>query len=155
MTQLDERISVSGQISAEEVADLAAGGVTLIVNNRPDGEEAGQPPGAAIARAAQAAGVGYRHIPVAGAIRPEAVDAMAEALDAAQGKVLAYCRSGTRSTYLWALARASRGADVEELAARAAAAGYDLRALRPYLVRLPGSAAPPPDRPRGPSGGSG
>ena len=133
MIPLDEHTSVSGQISAEEVAELAASGVTLIVNNRPDGEEAGQPPGAAIARAAQVAGVGYRHIPVAGQIRPEAIEAMAEALDAAEGKVLAYCRSGTRSTYLWALARARAGDDAEELVSKAAAAGYDLTPIRAYL----------------------
>ena len=60
---------------------------------------------------------------------------MAEALDAGSGPVLAFCASGTRSTYLWALARARAGADADGLIARARAAGYDLTALRPYLVR--------------------
>jgi len=128
--RLDETMLVAGQIRPEQVADAAAEGVTLIVNNRPDGEEAGQPAGAEIEAAAKAAGLDYRHVPVAGGISEEQVAAMAEALEAAEGKVLAFCRSGTRSTFLWALARASRGADGQALLAQAAAAGYDLSPLR-------------------------
>jgi uncharacterized protein (TIGR01244 family) len=84
------------------------------------------------------AGIAYRHIPIAGAIPAAAVEAMVEALAGAEGKVLAFCRSGTRSTYLWALARASRGAEAGELAALAAAAGYDLSPIRRYLERKQG-----------------
>ncbi len=130
--RLEDRIWVAGQIGPEDVAAAAKDGVTLIVNNRPDGEEPGQPAGAEIEAAARAAGLGYRHIPVGGPIRPDQVAAMAEALDiAAEGKLLAFCKSGTRSTYLWALARRSQGADGEGLIDRAAQAGYDLSPLRP------------------------
>src|SRR3954469_20204732 len=108
---LDADTLVAGQIRPEDVAAAAASGVTLIVNNRPDHEEFGQPPGAAIQAAAEAAGLAYRHIPVQGGVSGAQIEAMAEALDAAGGKLLAFCRSGTRSTYLWALARARRGAD--------------------------------------------
>lgn len=132
---LDESILVSGQIAPEDIAQAAAQGVTLIVNNRPDGEEPGQPAGAQIAAAAEAAGIAYRHIPVAGGLSPDQVAAMGEALAETDGKVLAFCRSGTRSTYLWALARASEGADGAEIIERAAAAGYDLSPLRAYLLR--------------------
>jgi uncharacterized protein (TIGR01244 family) len=115
-------------------ADLpAAAGIRLIVNNRPDGEEPGQPSSAEIEAAARAAGLGYRHIPVAGGLEVAQVEAMAEALE--EGPVLAFCRSGTRSTGLWALARTSRGADPERLIRDAAEAGYDLRPLAPLLRR--------------------
>ena len=130
---LDEDILVAGQILPADVAEAAAAGVTMIVNNRPDHEEPGQPLGAEIEAAAEAAGLGYRHIPVAGGLSPDLVSAMGEALDATEGKVLAFCRSGARSTYLWALARAARGADGDTLMRQAAAAGYDLTPLRRFF----------------------
>ena len=130
---IDADTLVAGQILPTDVAEAAVLGVTLIVNNRPDGEEPGQPSGEAIKSAAEAAGLDYCHIPVAGGFSQGQVADMAEALERAEGKVLAFCRSGTRSTYLWALARASRGADGDTLFAQAAAAGYDLSPLRAYL----------------------
>lgn len=135
--RIDDTILVSPQISKGEVADAVALGVTLIVNNRPDEEEAGQPAGEAIARAAAGAGLAYTAIPVthAGFSHPQ-IDAMVVALDQAQGPVLAYCRSGTRSTYLWALARAKMGDHPAVLAEKAEAAGYDLRPIRPMLDAL-------------------
>ena len=133
MKRLDEKTLVAGQIRPEEVAALAASGVTAIVNNRPDGEEPGQPAGAEIAAAAEAAGIAYRHIPIAGGFNLDDVMAMADALDSAGGTTLAFCRSGTRSTLLWALARSERGAERDDLIARAAAAGYDLSPIAAYL----------------------
>ena len=130
---LDAETLVSGQILPADVAEAAAAGVTMIVNNRPDFEEPGQPLGAEIEAAAEAAGLGYRHIPVAGGLSPDLVSAMAEALAQTQGKTLAFCRSGTRSTYLWALARAANGADGDTLMRQAAEAGYDLTPLRRFF----------------------
>lgn len=131
--RLDDQVLVSGQIAPEDVAEAAAQGVTMIVNNRPDGEAPDQPAGSEIAAAAAAAGIGYRHIPMAGGLSPALVQEMAEALAASEGKVLAFCRSGTRSAYLWALARAQAGGDAEEIVKKAAAAGYDLTPIRQYL----------------------
>jgi uncharacterized protein (TIGR01244 family) len=133
MFRLDPKTRVAGQILPSDVAGLGAAGVTLIVNNRPDGEEPGQPEAAEIEAAAWAAGIGYRHIPVAGGFNMDDVLAMAGALDEAPGEVLAFCKSGTRSTFLWALARAERGAAADEIVAAAAAAGYDLAPIRAYL----------------------
>ena len=133
MRKIDDRTFVSGQIRPEEMAALKAGGVTMIVNNRPDGEEPGQAPGAEIEAAARAAGLDYRSIPVGGGFSARQVDAMAEALGEAEGAVLAFCRSGTRSTFLWALARVQQGEDGEELVRKAAAAGYDLSPIRAHL----------------------
>lgn len=132
MRRLDEKTWVAGQIMPEEVAGLARQGVTTIVNNRPDGEEMGQPPGTEIEAAAKAAGIGYVHLPVAAGFSADQIEAMAAASEQA-GRMLAFCRSGTRSTLLWALARARLGDDPEELAAKAAAAGYDLGPISAYL----------------------
>ena len=132
---LDEKVLVAGQIDESDVAEAAAAGVTTIVNNRPDGEEPGQPEGASIESAARSAGLDYVHIPVAGGLSADQVEAMADAIDAAPGKMLLFCRSGTRSTYLWALARARSGADGETLAEQAAEAGYDLSPILRHLKR--------------------
>jgi len=136
---LDETISVAPQIDPGQVADAAAQGVTMIINNRPDGEDHGQPAGAEIEAAAAAAGIAYRAIPVtqAGFSGPQ-LDAMNAALAEAGGPVLAYCRSGTRSTNLWALARARAGESPNVLTAKAADAGYDLSGIRPMMDALAG-----------------
>jgi uncharacterized protein (TIGR01244 family) len=130
-------ISVAPQISLEDVAEAAQQGVKLIVNNRPEGESDDQVPGGEIEAAARAAGMDYVAIPVthAGFSEPQ-VKAMAEALEGAQGPVLAYCRSGTRSTLLWALAEASQGGDPDALTNMAAKAGYDVSPIRPLMDML-------------------
>ena len=131
--KLDDRVSASPQIGLDDVSAAAGQGVRLIINNRPEGESDDQVPGDAIAAAARAAGMDYVAIPVTHAGFSEAqVAAMADAL----GAVLAYCRSGTRSTLLWALAEASRGANPDELAQKAAGAGYDLSPIRAMLDML-------------------
>jgi uncharacterized protein (TIGR01244 family) len=131
MKKLDERTFVAGQIAAADVAGVAALGIRTIVNNRPDGEEPGQPESREIEAAARAAGLDYRWIPVAGALEAGQIDAMADAL--AEGPALLFCRSGTRSTSLWALARASRGEAGETLLRQAGEAGYDLTPIRRLL----------------------
>ena len=130
--QVDESMMVGGQLYPERVAGL---GVTLIVNNRPDHEEPGQPTSDEIEAAAKAAGIAYRHIPVSGGFSQAQVTEMADALAAAEGPALAFCKSGMRSIYVWALARARLGVDADELVAKAAAAGYDLTPVRPYLIQ--------------------
>jgi uncharacterized protein (TIGR01244 family) len=126
MRQLDEKTVVSGQIAAAEVAQLKAQGVTMVVNNRPDDEELGQPLAADIKQAAEAAGIEYRFIPIARGIGPADAEAMQEAMRACDGKMLAFCKSGTRSTYVWAVAQAQQGRPREEIERAAAEAGYDL-----------------------------
>ena len=126
MRQLDEKTVVSGQIAAAEVAQLKAQGVTMVVNNRPDDEEPGQPLAADIKQAAEAAGIEYRFIPIARGIGPADAEAMQEAMRACDGKMLAFCKSGTRSTYVWAVAQAQQGRPREEIERAAAEAGYDL-----------------------------
>lgn len=131
MKRLDDRTWVSGQVRPEDVPALAARGFRSLVNNRPDREEPGQPPSAQLEAAARAAGLGYSWIPVAHGISAEQVGDMVAAL--ADGPALAFCRSGTRSTYLWALAQSRNGEAGASIVAKAAAAGYDLAPLRPLL----------------------
>lgn len=134
---LDDTIMVAPQIGVDAVAEAKALGVTLIINNRPEGESHDQTPGAEIAAAAREAGIAYVAIPVVPSGFSEAqVKAMADALGNANGPVLAYCRSGTRSTLLWALAQASRGAHPAELEEKAAQAGYDLAPVSALMDRL-------------------
>ena len=139
--QLAEGIYAAPQIGLPEVAEAARMGITLIINNRPEDESPDQVPGPEIEAAALAAGIAYVAIPVTHAGFSEwQVTAMAAALAAATGPVLAYCRSGTRSTLLWSLARASKGAKPDDLAEAAAGAGYDLTPVRPLLDMLAAQA---------------
>ena len=135
--QLNDRMFVSPQIGLADVADAAKQGIVTIINNRPEDESDDQIPGAAIEAAAKAAGMSYVAIPVTHAGWSEGqVKAMAKALAETQGPVLAYCRSGTRSTLLWALAEASTGASPHALTAAAAQAGYDLGPIRALMDML-------------------
>lgn len=125
--QLDEKTLVSGQLHPNELEEARRHGVTMIVNNRPDGEEPGQPLAAELQDAAQAVGLDYRHVPIARGMGPADIEAMREAIQSTgEGKMLAFCRTGTRSTLAWAVARREDGADPEELHRCAERAGYSL-----------------------------
>lgn len=127
LRQLDDRTLISGQIGPGDVPRLAASGVTMIVNNRPDGEDAGQPLAADIEAAAKAAGIDYRHIPIARGLGPSDVENMREAMAAiGDGKMLAFCRSGNRSALVWAVARSEDGVPRERLEQAATGAGVSL-----------------------------
>ncbi len=135
--KINDAFLASPQIAVDAVAAAKALGVTLIVNNRPEEESDDQTPGGTIEAAAAAAGIAYVAIPVTHAGFSEwQVTAMAEALGNADGPVLAYCRSGTRSPLLWALAEASRGTNPTVLAAQAAQAGYDITPVRAMVDML-------------------
>ena len=135
--KLTETVFASPQIGIAEVAAAKAQGIVLIVNNRPEEESDDQTPGAEIEAAASVAGIAYIAIPITHAgFSEQQVSAMARALQGAGGPVLAYCRSGTRSTLLWALAEASCGGSPEDIAAKAAQAGYDISPVRPLVDML-------------------
>ena len=136
---LSDSVLVSPQIELDDIAAAKALGVTLIVNNRPDGEDPSALQSDAIAAAAQAADMEYVAIPIGHSGFSEVqVDAMLTALAqvGARGKMLAYCRSGTRSTLLWALAEAKSGADCDAIMRAAMAAGYDVNPIRPMMDML-------------------
>ena len=125
--QLDDKTLVDGQIVPADVAALKALGVTMIVNNRPDGEDVGQATSDEIEAAATAAGIDYRHVPIARGMGPSDIEAMRDAMHAAgEGKIFAYCRSGNRSTLAWAVAKNEDGVPREDLERCAEGAGFTL-----------------------------
>ena len=134
---LSASVMASPQITPHDIAAASDLGVTLVVNNRPEGEAPDQTPGHEIARAARAAGLEYLAIPIGqSGFSAAQVAAMADAIESAPGTVLAYCSSGKRSTLLWALAAASRGEDPQAIAQAAAAAGYDVSPVRAAMQEL-------------------
>ncbi len=134
---LTDGVFVSPQITTSDVTSAAAAGVKLIINNRPEEESEDQTPGPEIEAAARALGMDYIAIPVThtGFSQPQ-VQAMAQALENEDGPVLAYCRSGSRSAHLWALAEAAQGGDSDELIGIAAGAGFDVSSVRPLMDML-------------------
>lgn len=125
--KVTDRLSVSPQITPDDVRAAVSAGVVLIINNRPDAEAHDQPRADDIEAAARAAGADYLFNPVVGRPTPEQARIQAEAVAGARGPVLAFCRSGARSITTWALGEAQGGRDREELVRLAASAGYDLR----------------------------
>jgi uncharacterized protein (TIGR01244 family) len=127
-----DNFAVSPQIAVEDVARAKSLGFSLIINNRPDGEAADQPPSEAMAAAARASGVEYVHIPVTGRPTEDQARAVLRASAGATGPTLAFCKSGTRSIIAWALGELAAGTlSRGEILSRAAAAGYDLSAVLP------------------------
>ncbi|MET0272412.1 MAG: TIGR01244 family sulfur transferase [Phenylobacterium sp.] len=130
--RVTDDISVAPQISVGDVEEAARQGFKTIINNRPDGEDPSQPPGAEIEAAAKAAGLAYVHIPVRGGPTPDQVEATAKVMAEAPHPVLAFCRSGTRSINTWSLSEAAAGArSRDELLGLGRQAGYDLSAVLP------------------------
>ena len=131
--RINDQMSVSPQISVDDVATIKAAGFTAIINNRPDGEAPDQPSGETIRKAAEAAGLAYYHIPLGReGVSPDMVEKTREALEGSAGPVFAYCRSGTRSTTLWALSQAGKR-PASEIISAAANAGYDMSHLAGHL----------------------
>lgn len=107
--RINDEFAVTGQITAEDVATIKAAGYKSIISNRPDAED-GTVPHDGIEAAAKAAGLDFRYIPVvSGAITPDDVEKMADALEEMDGPIFAYCRSGARSTNLYMMAKELRG----------------------------------------------
>lgn len=123
--QLQEHLAVAGQILPEHVADIAGAGFKVLINNRPDGEEIGQPREAEIAAAAEAAGLEYHYMPVNAMNFPGPdLPAMKRLFDDADRPALAFCRTGTRCTNLWILSRDDD--DRDAALSRAVALGFDV-----------------------------
>lgn len=133
LKRINEHVSVSPQISPEDVAAIKAAGFVAIVNNRPDGEAPDQPPSAVIEKAAHEAGLAYHYIPLGReGVSPQMVEETKSVLEGSAGPVFCYCRSGTRSTTLWALSQAGKQPATDIISA-AANAGYDVSHLAGHL----------------------
>ena len=141
--ELDKQVLVADSpMRPQDMAEAAARGVTLAINNRPDGEAFDQYDAATLGEAAGAAGLDYLHLPVELEFSGEKVEALLEAMNGASGRVLIFCKSGTRSAYLWALARARAGAQPEALINNAGRIGYNIRPLMPWLKPSEGGTPP-------------
>ncbi|WP_366556313.1 TIGR01244 family sulfur transferase [Aquibaculum sediminis] len=138
LTKLDEGLYVAGQITEADADVLRDHGIVTIVNNRPDGEEAGQPSADEARCIFEDMGFSYHHVPVTmDTLSPEVVEAFRAVLNQAGGPVLAHCRSGMRSTLLWALAEARYGSQsAEAIMTQAKAAGYDLTSAKGLLEQI-------------------
>jgi|TARA_R110002072_G_scaffold49863_23_gene135058 sulfide:quinone oxidoreductase len=137
-TKIDESLSTAGQITAEDVAGIAAAGFSVIVNNRPDGEGGpDQPSSAVVGEAARVAGLSYHYLPMTPeGITPDMVTQFRQIRGQAAGPIFAHCRTGARSTILWALTEIAEGRSPEEVVAQAAAAQRDLSNVLPLLQRF-------------------
>lgn len=129
--RVNDTLSVSPQVSEADMALAAAEGFVLVINNRPDGEDPSQPSSAAMETAARAAGLDYLYVPVRGGPTPDQVETVRAAVEAADGPVLAFCRSGTRSIVTWSIGQALAGADRHTLIEQGLGAGYDLSGVLP------------------------
>lgn len=131
--RINGHVSVSPQISPEDIPAIKAQGFVAIINNRPDGESPDQASSATIEQAAHAAGLTYHYIPLGrGGVSPDMVEQTKSVLEGSAGPVFCYCRSGTRSTTLWALSQASK-VPASEIISAAANAGYDMSHLAGHL----------------------
>lgn len=137
LVSLAPGLSVTGRLDRPDIEALAHAGVRTIVNNRPDGEDPGQLQAAEAQRLAEALGIAYHHIPITAATLSRAdVDAFVATMRNAPAPVVAHCRSGTRSTLLWALSRMREGAEPLALVAEAARHGIDIASLPAVAARL-------------------
>ena len=133
LKRINDRVSVAPQIRPEDLPAIKAAGFMAVVNNRPDGEAPDQPSGAEIEAAAQAAGLAYHFIPLGRqGVSSDMIEETRAVLEGSAGPVLCYCRSGTRSTTLWALSQAGT-LPADEIISAAGQAGYDVSHLAGHL----------------------
>lgn len=127
---------VSPQIAVEEVPALAEAGISLVICNRPDDEVPPSHQAAALESAVRAAGMAFVHIPVTNdTLTLDQVAQQAALIEAAEGPVFAYCRSGTRSSIVWAMGQAGK-METDAILEATGKAGYQLDGLRPTLDAL-------------------
>lgn len=136
--KVDEGFFVAPQIDASVTEELRAHGIVAIINNRPDGEEAGQLAAADARQTFEQEGFEYHHVPVTmNTLSPQVVEQFRQVWEQVEGPVVAHCRSGMRSTLLWALAEARYGGrKPEEILSKAQAAGFDLSSATDLLQQI-------------------
>lgn len=136
VTWITDRLAVAKQPALGDFMGLARQGFAAVVNNRPDGEEAGQPGSAAEEVAAHAAGLDYEHIPItAKSIDKTDVRRLQEVLNRTDGPVFAHCKSGTRSLTLWVIGEVLDGQmRLEDVRAFGERHGFDLKVAEAWLA---------------------
>jgi sulfide:quinone oxidoreductase len=131
--QINQQLSISDQITLEEVSELAHQGIKTLICNRPDGEEPNQLAASQIQAAALEMGMKFINIPVPGRVIPEnSLNEFIEALKNTDDKIHAYCRTGTRCSIFWGLKEAKQKS-VNEVLGEAQSLGFDLSAVTDQL----------------------
>ncbi|MEQ8967126.1 MAG: TIGR01244 family sulfur transferase [Azospirillaceae bacterium] len=140
LTALEDGFYVGPQLTESDFDDLAAKGIKTVINNRPDGEEAGQLSAERAAELAGEHGIAYHYIPMTSeSLTPEVIETFRNAVDESERPILAHCRSGTRSCVLWSITQAGAGErSVDEIVRCAADGGYDMSSVRPVLEAFAG-----------------
>jgi len=131
---LQGALSVSEQIKLADLKHIAASGIKTVINNRPDAEAPRQPRSETLSKRAQDLGLTYYYIPViSGGMTDENVSDFAKVLEKTEGQVLAFCRTGTRSTTLWAKSQKDL-MPADSIISEASKAGYDLSKMKAALT---------------------
>ncbi len=136
MKHLFNNLYVSGQLQENDFATLRESGISIIINNRPDNEEPGQLGAARAAEIAQDNDIQYHYLPLANGqpLPPTLVDDFKKIVESSDGKILAHCRTGMRSSLIWALGQIPQGTvNVDQAIEAAQAAGIPLSNARPIL----------------------
>lgn len=142
LTPIDDHTAVAGQLLSTDLPEVAAAGITLIVNNRPDGESSGQPTAKDLAEAAAKHGMAFTDLPISApqSIQPGQVAELVRLLANPEARVLAFCRSGMRATVIVAAAKVALGTPVADILIKTAEAGYDLVEDRTFIEYLANAA---------------
>lgn len=136
MKQLYKNLFVAGQIAPADFAEMAQAGIKVIINNRPDGEETDQLPADEAEKLAKSHGIQYHYLPMANGqpLPDNLVTEFKAIVNGTDQPILAHCRSGMRSSFLWALGQIPDGVvSVDEAINAAQAAGIPLANARPVL----------------------
>jgi sulfide:quinone oxidoreductase len=135
--RISDTLSVSPQIEAADVPEIVRLGFKSIVCNRPDGEQEGQPLFEDIATAARSQGLEFVFQPVSsGLVTDDNARDFSSIVNGLPAPVLAYCRTGTRCTVLWALGEAAAAKPIDGIVNQAAGAGYNLSGMLDRLAAV-------------------
>lgn len=136
MQQLFQNLLVAGQLQADDFKLAKEKGVAIIINNRPDDEQVGQLSSTEAKALCEELDIEYHYLPMEnGKPLPDGlVEQVTSIIDNSTGIVLAHCRSGMRSTILWAIGKVSQGElTSDEAFACASNAGINLSNVKPML----------------------
>ena len=138
LVAIDDRVAIAGQLRPQDMKDVAASGYVAVVNNRPDGEAMfGQPRTADLKKAAEEAGLLFVDLPFSGPrATADQVRAFADLLAERPGRVVAYCKSGMRSSLLWGAVALAQGRSLDDVLAAARRAGQNLEPVGELMAAL-------------------
>ena len=136
--QITDTYFVSPQLEVQDLHTAKDLGFVRVICNRPDAEIPVPMQSAALAKVAEDLGLDFKILPIVhSSITPELIEEQKDLIESVEGKVLAYCASGNRSTIVWGLGQAKAGTLApQDIIDRAQAAGYSLEGLRESLVTL-------------------